>query len=100
MSGRTSANTGLAPRSTNAFAVETNVNDGHDHLVARLDVEQQRRHLERVRARRRQQRALRAELGLEQLLASPRERAVARDVAVRDRLADEVELVAQRSPHG
>ena len=28
MSGRTSQNTGRAPRSTNAFAVDTNVNDG------------------------------------------------------------------------
>ena len=28
MSGRMSANTGLAPRSTKALAVETNVNDG------------------------------------------------------------------------
>ena len=28
MSGRMSTNTGLAPRSTNALAVETNVSDG------------------------------------------------------------------------
>ena len=58
MSGRTSAKTGSRAAQHERVAVETNVNDGHDHLVAGLDVEQQRRHLERVRARRRQQRPL------------------------------------------
>ena len=60
VSGRMSTNTGLAPRRTNALTVETKVNDGHDHLVARPQVEQQRRHLERVRARRGEQRLRRA----------------------------------------
>ena len=37
MSGRMSTKTGRAPRSTNALAVDTNVNDGHDDLVARAE---------------------------------------------------------------
>ena len=69
VSGRMSAKTGRAPRSTKALTVETNVNDGHDHLVARADVEQQRGHLQGVGAGGRQQDLRHAERVLEQRVA-------------------------------
>jgi hypothetical protein len=92
VSGRTSANTTFAPRSANPVAPQTN-----HHLVPRFDVEHERGELERVRARRHQQGAPDRELALQQLLAAPRERAVARDVAVVDGVADELELVPQQA---
>ena len=61
VSARMSTNTGTAPRSTNAFAVDTNVNDGMMTSSPGCEVEQQRGHLERGGARMRQQRAARAE---------------------------------------
>ena len=95
MSGRMSTNTGVAPRSTKALAVETKVNDGHDDLVAGPDVEQQRRHLEGVRARGGQQRPGHAEQPLELLVAPPGERAVAGEVATPDGGRDPLELVTR-----
>ena len=55
VSGRMSTNTGRAPRSTKALTVDTKVNAGQITSSPGADVEQQRRHLERVRARRGQQ---------------------------------------------
>ena len=42
----------LAPRRTNALTRRNERERGHDHFVAGLDVEQQRRHFQRMRARR------------------------------------------------
>lgn len=60
VSGRTSAKTGRAPRSAKAsFAVETKVSGRDDDLVpGLLQVEQEPRHLHRVRLRGRQERPL------------------------------------------
>ena len=88
--------TGRAPRRTNALAVETKVNDGKNHLVAGLDIEQQRGHLEGVRAGSGQQDAGSASGRLQQLLAQLGEVAVARNLAALDRLADVVELLAEQ----
>jgi hypothetical protein len=44
-----SMNTGTAPRSTKALAVEDERERGHDRLVVRLQVEEQRRHVQRSR---------------------------------------------------
>ena len=48
MSGRMSAKTGRAPRRTNAFAVETKVNDGMITSSPGAEVEEQGGHLEGV----------------------------------------------------
>lgn len=66
-----------------------------DDLVARLEVAQDRRHLERARATRREQRLGAAGLSLEPFVAALGERAVAADLAVLGRLLD----VAYFGPH-
>ena len=48
MSARMSTNTGVAPRSTKALAVETNVNEGMITSSPGLDACEQRRHLQRA----------------------------------------------------
>ena len=55
MSGRMSTNTGTAPRSTNAFAVETNVNDGMITSSPGPIADQHRGHLQRAGAGMREQ---------------------------------------------
>src|SRR5438105_3649326 len=59
-----------------------------DNLVAGLDLEQQRRHLKRVRARCSEQDLGNPQFLLEKRLAFPRKWPVAGDVAVRYRLGD------------
>ena len=86
MSGRMSTNTGRAPRRTKALTVETKVKDGTITSSPGCDVEQERRHLQRVGARGRQQRRRDAELLAQELAAAARELAVAGDVAARERL--------------
>ena len=67
---------------------------GQDHFVARPDVAQQRGHLQRRRARRRQQDARGSEATLHQLLALARERTVAARVAAGQAARDQFGLVA------
>ena len=49
VSPRMSRKTGRAPRSTKALAVETKVRSGQDHLIARTNLEEERRHFQRMR---------------------------------------------------
>ena len=68
----------------------------HDHFVAALDVEQQRRHVERRGAGMRQQRLGAAGSLLDPLMAAFRERAVAGKVGVAMRFGQIVEFLARR----
>src|SRR5207244_5897079 len=69
---------------------------GQHELVPRTYVEQQRRHLQGVGARRGQEAFADPKLALEQRLALRAEPAVPHDVAALDRLAHVRELVADR----
>ena len=66
----------------------------HDDFVAGLEIEQQRRHLERRRARLRQQHTRRADAALEPGLALLREASVAGQLARGDGFLDVRELLA------
>ena len=74
------------------------MNDGHDHLVAGPQVGEDRRHLERRGARRRDQRA-RRDRGAPRATAAQRarEHAVARELPARERLVD-VRVLASDQP--
>ncbi len=92
VSRRMSTNTGVAPRSTNALIVETNVNDGTITSSPGCRSEQQSGHLERMRARCREQRLPAAGDLLEEGMTPFREGTVAGDVPVRHGLGHVLEL--------
>ena len=83
-----STNTGTAPRSTKALAVETKVNDGMITSSPGSRSASIARHLERAGARVGQQDMSSGQHGLELLVTPARERAVARQLMRLDRLAD------------
>ena len=91
-----STKTGTPPRATTAFAVEDERERGHDDLVAGLDAREDRRHLERSRARVGEQGTLDADGALEPRAASPRERAVAAQLRSLDGGLDVLQLTAGR----
>ena len=94
VSGRMSTKTGTPRRSTTALAVEGKVYDGHDHLVARLEVDQNGGEFQRRGARVGQQRCAAADFRFEPALAAIGESAVARQLAERDGLPDILEFAA------
>ena len=94
VSGRMSTNTGTAPRSTKAFTVDTKVNAGQITSSPGPTSSEQRRHLERVRARRGQQHPRRAGERSRAPRGSGGEGAVAREVARGQRLGDVLRLAA------
>ena len=95
VSGRTSAKTGRAPAEDERVQRGGEGERRRDHLVSRADVEEQSGHLERVRARRREERLRYAEDLLQDVLAAQREGAVARQPRALDRFAHVVELAAR-----
>jgi hypothetical protein len=68
----------------------------HDDFVARRDVEQQRRHLERRRARVGEQHVRRAERALQPVLTAAREGAIAGELPLVGGLLDVADLVARQ----
>ena len=69
---------------------------GQDHFVAGPDVAQDRAHLQRRGARRREQDARRPKPALDELLALPCERAVAASCAAGEAARDQLRLVAHQ----
>jgi hypothetical protein len=94
VSARMSTNTGVAPRSANALAHDTKVNDGMMTSSPGCEVEQHRTHLERVGARRGQEHVGCAGDAASSAEASRGVVAVAGQVTALDGVGDEGRLVA------
>ena len=109
VSGSTSQKTGTAPVGGIASALAQNVNDGHDHLVARPDAQRAQRDRDRLGAVGDADRVLRAdvggELGLERRHLRPEhevpgvEHAVDRGADVRAQRGLRREGVEERDRH-
>ena len=90
--GSMSANTGVAPNSRNALADETNVNEGTMTSSPGPTPDEQRGHLQRARARRREEHSLGLQGHRERVHAPVREGTVAGDAVGEERRREVLHL--------